>query len=230
MATLNERMKGLSQTRLVFEYLRSAIIGGRLLPGSKLNIAALAEEIEVSAGAVREGLAMLEAESLVVSEPARGYRVSPVSMAELQDLVKARVEIEKLCLAEAVRHGDLAWEGEVVSAFHRLNRIAERDPAYPDLLNDEWVRAHRDFHRALVSGCPNQWLLRLHDMLFQQSERYRQLATPVTMAERDVHAEHQAIVNAVLGRDIEAAQQNIADHLQTTGKWLFKSSKLTIPD
>ena len=49
------RTKG--QTRQVFERLRADILGGKLPPGAKLNIAALAEDIQVSAGAVREGLA-----------------------------------------------------------------------------------------------------------------------------------------------------------------------------
>lgn len=218
----------MSQTRLVFEHLRTAIVGGRLLPGAKLNIAALAEEIEVSAGAVREGLAMLEAEALVVSEPARGYRVSPVSVVDLQDLVDARIEIEKLCVAEAIRHGDLAWEGAIVSAFHRLTRVAERDAHQPDHLNHEWAAVHADFHRALVGGCPNLWLLRLHDMLYQQSERYRQLSAPMAFVDRNVEAEHQGIVDAVLNRDIQGAQQRIAEHLATTAKMLLNSPHLMV--
>jgi DNA-binding GntR family transcriptional regulator len=195
---MNEKTKGMSQTRQVFTELRTAIVGGRLLPGSKLNIAALAEELDVSAGAVREGLAMLEAEALVVSEPARGYRVSPISASDLGELVKARIEIEKLCLAEAIRHGDLAWEGSVVSAHHRLSRLAERDAALPNMLSAEWTESHADFHNALVAGCPNAWLLRMHQMLYQQSERYRQLSAPLSKAARDVGAEHQALLDAVL--------------------------------
>lgn len=222
---MNEKTKGISQTRQVFAELRTAIVGGRLLPGSKLNIAALAEELDVSAGAVREGLAMLEAEALVVSEPARGYRVSPISPEDLEELVKARIEIEKLCLAEAIRHGDLAWEGSVVSAHHRLSRLAERDAAMPTVLSTEWTSSHAEFHNALVSGCPNGWLLRMHQMLYQQSERYRQLSAPLAKEARDVGAEHQALLDAVLNRDIQAAQTLMGEHLQTTGRVLMAALK-----
>ena len=226
MTAMSERPRGMSQTRLVFERLRSAIVEGRLLPGSKLNIASLADELAVSAGAVREGLAMLEAEALVVSEPARGYRVSPVSALDLRDLVEARIQIEKLCLAEAIRHGDLAWEGRIVSALYRLNRIAERDTERPQHLSAEWAANHGEFHRALVSGCPNEWLLKMHQMLYQQSERYRYLSAPLAATERDVKAEHQAIVDAVLKRDIQAAQSLIAQHLDHTAQLLLSSPHL----
>ena len=226
---MNERAKGMSQTRQVFGELRTAIVGGRLLPGAKLNIAGLAETLNVSAGAVREGLAMLEAEALVVSEPARGYRVSPVSEVELEDLVKARIEIEKLCIAEAIRHGDLAWEGSVVAAHHRLSRLDERDKQTPAVLSTEWTESHAQLHHALVAGCPNQWLLRMHQTLYQQSERYRQLSAPLATRKRNVKAEHQALVDAVLERDVQRAQTLIAEHLQTTGRVLLAALKANPP-
>ena len=226
MTATSERPRGMSQTRLVFERLRTAIVEGRLLPSSKLNIAALADELAVSAGAVREGLAMLEAEALVVSEPARGFRVSPVSALDLRNLVEARIQIEQLCLAEAIRHGDLAWEGRIVSALHRLTRIAEREAEQPRHLNPEWAANHGEFHHALVSGCPNEWLLKMHQMLYQQSERYRFLSAPLAATERDVKAEHQAIVDAVLGRDIPTAQALIARHLDHTAQLLLDSPHL----
>ncbi|VWX61158.1 conserved hypothetical protein [Burkholderiales bacterium 8X] len=225
---LTERTRGMSQTRLVFERLRGEILSGRQLPGAKLNIAALAEEIGVSAGAVREGLAMLEAEALVMSEPARGYRVCPVSAEELLDLVKARIEVEKLCLAEAIAHGDLAWEGEIVSALHRITRLAERDSDEPQHLSEAWAESHAQFHRALVGSCPNQWLLKLHEMLYQQSERYRQLSVPLQRTVRNVKAEHQGLVDAVLRRDVKTAQALMAEHLMITANTLLNSPQLAV--
>lgn len=225
---MTDRSRGKGQTRLVFDQLRTAIVSGRLLPDAKLNIAALAEELDVSAGAVREGLAMLEAEALVVSEPARGYRVSPVSAVELRDLVTARIEIEKLCLAEAIRHGDLAWEGGIVSALHRLSRLPEREADDPAQLSPEWAAHHGELHRALVAGCPNRWLLKMHQMLYQQSERYRRLSAPLATTERDVLAEHQALADAVLHKDILRAQQLIAAHLDSTAQVLLNSPQLAL--
>jgi len=159
-------------------------------------------------------------------EPARGYRVSPVSALDLRNLVEARIQVEQLCLAEAIRHGDLAWEGRIVSALHRLTRIAEREAGQPRHLNREWAANHGEFHHALVSGCPNEWLLKMHQMLYQQSERYRFLTAPLAATERDVKAEHQAIVDAVLGRDIPTAQALIARHLDHTAQLLLDSPDL----
>ncbi|MDB5964402.1 MAG: uncharacterized protein JWQ72_902 [Polaromonas sp.] len=221
--------KNKGQTRQVFERLRTDIVAGKLVPDAKLNIAALAEELGVSAGAVREGLAMLESESLVVSEPARGYRVSPVSAGELGELVKARIEIEKLCMAEAIRHGGLEWEGAIVAAFHRLSRLGQRDASQPNYVNPAWADSHAEFHRALIAGCPNRWLRRMQETLYQQSERYRQLSVPFTaLHTRDVNGEHKAMMDAALNHDVCKAQELMAAHVNATMQLLLESPQLAL--
>jgi GntR family carbon starvation induced transcriptional regulator len=216
----------LMNNRLVYERLHGDILSARLLPGAKLNIAALAAALGVSAGAVREALAMLEADSLVVSAPQRGWRVSKVSEEDLTQLVQARIEIEKLCLAEAIRHGDLAWEGALVAAFHQLTRLHELESGAIGQLSAEWTLAHAQFHHAMIQGCPNLWLRRMHDLLYQQSERYRQLSAPFSATQRDVQAEHKALIDAMLERDVERAQQLIARHLEKTASLLLDSPLL----
>ena len=205
----------LSQNRFVMERVRAAILSGKLEPGARLSIATLAEEFAVSAGAVREALAMLEVEALVTSSPSRGYRVSSASVQDFGYLVEARIALEKLCLANAIAEGDLAWEGAIVAAFHQLKRA--RQMAQGDSFASVPSNFHTSFHRALVAGCNNPWLLRMYDMLYQQSERYRQLArSSATAATRDVEHEHQELMEAVLARDVARTHVLIERHLRAT--------------
>lgn len=218
------RAKGMTQTRFVCERLREQILSCRLLPGAKLNIAAIAEELYVSPGAVREALAMLQSEAFVVSEPQRGYRVSPISERGLMHLVEARIQVESLCLTESIRHGDVEWESRIAAAWHRLSRVRERDDH--GLLNERWIEAHAEFHRSLMAACPNEWLLRLREMLYHQSERYRRLTAPLVRAKRNVEAEHRALSEAVLERDVAKALRLLQAHLQTTARILLNSPLL----
>ncbi len=66
----------------------------------------------------------------------------------------------------------------------------------------------------------------MHQMLYQQSERYRQLSAPLGATERDVLGEHQGLVNAVLNRDIATAQALIAQHLRTTAERVLSVPQL----
>ena len=219
------QQKTVMNNRLVYARMRQDILSGLLQADTKLNIAGLANAMNVSAGAVREALAMLEADAFVVSEPRRGYRVVPVSQDDLRQLVAARVEIEKLCIADAIRGGDDVWEGKVVGAFHRLGRQSERDSTDGKRLSASWSAAHADFHHAIVEGCSNAWLRRMHTMLYHQSERYRQLSVATTI-DRDVHAEHKSIVDSLLNRDVEAALMLMTHHLQKTADMVLVSPHL----
>lgn len=182
------------------------------------------ERDDVSAGAVRETLAMLEADLLVISEPPRGYHVVPVSAVDLRNLVAARIEIEKLCIADVVAHGDDAWEGSVLSAFHRLSKQHEHDAVEGKRSSAKWTAAHAEYHHAIARGCTNAWLLRMHTMLYMQSERYRQLSVTGAEVARDVLAEHKALCDALLNRDGPLAGELIARHLQTTADLVLASS------
>ncbi len=209
-----------------YHYLRAEILACRQLPGTKLNIAALADELDVSLGAVREALSMLQSESLVVAEPQRGYTVSPVSAKELDDITEARIGIETMCLRASIARGDLNWESALVAAFHRLNRLSEADDGRDFHLNDDWSKAHRDFHARIVSACGNDWLLRLRGMLYQQSERYRRLSVPLAKVPRNVHGEHKALYEAVLARDADLATAALEIHLRRTAEIVRASVKM----
>jgi len=205
-----------TNSRRAYLSIRADILACRVLPGSKLNIAALASELKVSLGAVREALSMLQSEALVVSEPQRGYTVSPISPKELDDITEARIGVEAMCLRASIARGDLAWESELVAAFHRLTRLSEAAEGRDLHLNDAWSRSHGDFHAQLAGACGNEWLLRFRTMLYQQSERYRRMSVPLAAAPRDVHGEHRAIFDAVLARDADRAVALLETHLRRT--------------
>ncbi|HVJ44283.1 MAG TPA: FCD domain-containing protein [Dongiaceae bacterium] len=210
-------------TQSAYEGLRADLLACRILPGSRLKIQELCNRFEVSLGAVREALSRLTSEGLVVAEPQRGFRAAPISLAELQDLTMVRIEVESLCLRRAIAVGTVDWEAHLVAAFHRLSRMPERVTSDPMRADDEWADAHAAFHTALVAGGDSPWLLRLHAQLYDQSERYRRLSIPLSTTERNVGAEHQAIIDAALARDADAAVALLAHHLGATSDILVSA-------
>ncbi len=206
----------------VYESLRSEILTCRIEPGSKIRINDLCSQMGVNLGAVREALSKLSSEGLVTAEAQKGFRVAPVSRQELVDLTSTRVDIEKLCLGEAIANGDVVWESQIVASLHHLSRLPERDPQDPARLSEPWVVAHAAFHLALVGACRNAVKMRVRASLYDQSERYRRLSVPARgHAKRDTLAEHKAIAEAVLARDLPIATELMADHLNKTTEILL---------
>jgi GntR family carbon starvation induced transcriptional regulator len=217
-----------TQANQVFDNLRGEILSCRIAPGAKIRINEIAARLDVSLGSVREALSRLSAEGMVIAQAQKGYTVAPVSEEELVDLTNTRISIEQLCLRNAIERGDVEWETGIVAAFHRLHRIPERDPSDPAILNEKWSVAHGAFHLALVAGCNSQSLLRIRANLYAQTERYRRLSVPLRREERDVDAEHKALMEGVLGRNADLACGLISDHLWRTTRILLASPILTV--
>jgi DNA-binding GntR family transcriptional regulator len=216
MRAVNSRDNGVNLTQSAYEQLRSDILSCRLLPGSKLKIQELCLRCAVSLGAIREALSRLTSEGLVVARPQRGFKAAPISPEDLTDLTKVRIEIDSLCLRKAIEDGDVGWESRLVAAFHRLSRTPERAAGDPTRSSEEWAEAHAAFHTALVEGCGSPWLMRLHNQLYDQSERYRRLSVSLAPRRRNIGDEHQKILDAVLARDANKAVKLLSQHLAST--------------
>jgi DNA-binding GntR family transcriptional regulator len=223
-----------SQTEDVYEQLRAALLEWRYLPDQKLKISDLCAEVRGSLGAVREALSRLRAEGLVVSESYKGFYVAPVSASDLRNLTRARVDIERLCLASSLANGDFEWEGRLVALLHQLTRQSPVDPTADAI--EEWSRLHSAFHDTLVSACDNPWLLRMHRMLHEQSERYRRLVLKLNAGlepgsrkriVRDTAKEHRELLDAALARDVARLNDLMAAHLQRTEKHLLGQLQLS---
>jgi len=210
-----------SLTQEAYERLRSDLLACRLKPGERLRINDLCKNLSVSLGAVREALSRLTSEGLVSAEPQLGFRVAPISAIDLKDLTMVRIEIEGLCLRQAVAAGDLAWESRIVAAFHRLSRTPHYAPDDPQRLNDAFASAHAAFHQELVSACTSPWLHRMRDTLFAQSARYIALSVPLARRDRDRNQEHRDLMDTVISRNGDRAVELMAAHLNLTTQILL---------
>ncbi|HEV2573241.1 FCD domain-containing protein [Methylocella sp. CPCC 101449] len=203
-------------TKGAYATLRADLLACRLRPNEKLNIAALSAQLGVSLGAVREALSRLTSDGLVTAETNRGFRVAGVSEADLLDLTSTRIELETACLRRAIRAGGVDWEAQVVAAHHRLSRTPERIADDLERVSEDWAAAHKDFHGALIAACESPWRMRLRDFLFDQTERYRRLSVLAPRQERDLPAEHRALMEATLDRAEENAVALLTAHLDAT--------------
>ncbi|MFG1344083.1 FCD domain-containing protein [Xanthobacter autotrophicus DSM 431] len=212
-----------SLTAEAHNQIRGEILACRFAPGQKLVIADLCETFGFSLGAVREALAALASEGLVDTQPRKGFRVAPITEAELQDITRVRVLIESLCLESAIRNGDLKWEANIVSTEFELSKLSLLDPEDPERASEAWAQTHRRFHEALVAACDSPWLLRLRDMLYVQSERYRRFSVPLDRTKRDLVTEHKEIAAATIARDTSRATAALREHLERTTRILIES-------
>jgi len=205
-----------SQIEQAYSALRADLLSCAIRPGQKIKIRDICAAHEFSPGAVREALSKLTSDGLVVAEPQKGFSASPISRSDLLELTTSRALIEGHCVRLSVEAGDPCWESKVLAAHHTLSRVKMRRANGTDQLDPAWMRAHSEFHHALASGCENRWLLRTRGMLYEQSERYRNMSVPLDEHDRDIPAEHKAICDAALSGNADEAERLVREHIERT--------------
>lgn len=206
----------------VFRQLRADIVACRLAPNERLRVEALRDRYGVGGSPIREALMRLEAEGLVTLEQNKGFRVAPVSRENLIDLMKTRIEIECIALRWSIEKGGVAWEADLIAAFHRLVHLKKLERGTGADVSSSWVKEHRNFHAALVAGCGSPRLMAIRDNLFAQAERYFALSIVSKVSARNDKREHEQIMRAALERNAPRAAQLLTDHIDRTTERVAK--------
>jgi DNA-binding GntR family transcriptional regulator len=200
-------------TESAYRSIKNDLLVGAVMPGSKLRIEALRERLGFGASPIREALSRLVAEGLVTTEEQKGFRAAPMSADEFREITELRVTLETMALRDAIQFGGEEWESGIVAAHHRLAKAEQRLKATGSA--DDFELRNRDFHDALVAACGSRWLMRLRDILYAHSQRYR-LRSLVAGPKRDTPKEHRMMRDATLTRDADKAALLVEQHFRRT--------------
>jgi GntR family carbon starvation induced transcriptional regulator len=213
---------GATATEAAVQLLRRDIVSGALIPDSKLKIRELKERYGIGASPMREALAQLSAQGLVQQSSQKGFRVPPLTAAELMDITRSRQLIEVEALRLAIAHGDAAWEDEIVASYHLLEHYFRRIIPAPTSPSDEFEIRHARFHRALIAACPLQLVRSFCETLYEKATRYRlKLRIDYGFSNGSPVAEHRNLMEAVLSRDVDNAVRELHAHMQLTADVLL---------
>ena len=210
----------------LYDQLRSDLLDGALLPGSKLAIEALGERYATSPTPLREALNRLISDGLVERREQRGFVVSGISAIDLAEITQTRCWLEEIALRQSIATHSNAWEEALVLAHHRLARTPRSlsDERFDS--NPEWDPLHRAFHKALIGGCGSRWLLGFCEQLADQHHRYRRLSAARAFSKRAVKDEHQRLVDAALAGEADVAVALLKAHFERTARVIMDDPRL----
>ncbi|MGR3366466.1 MAG: GntR family transcriptional regulator [Sagittula sp.] len=208
--------------------VRQDILHGRLAPGEKLNLDRLRDQHGVGLSPLREAMNRLVATGLVEAEAMKGYTVTPISVANLDEVAALRIELEPYALRRAIANGGLEWEGEVMGALHRLNRTL-RVPGDAASLT-AWEAANNAFHEALIARCDMPLLMKMYHQLVALNDRYRLIYLKATAIQREVIDEHTAIAQAAVERRADEACALLTGHITRSTDNLRRLIVASLPE
>lgn len=207
-----------------FRRIRLDIISGVLRPSEKLKLEQLKTKYSVSVSTLREILAQLTAEKLVVAEGQRGFEVSPASRLELVELGDLRALLECHAIETSFAQGDLDWEARVVAAHHKLSAIERDLLAGKGERTVDWVRYDWEFHQALVSACNSATMMKMLASVFDRFLRYHILAE--SFRGKPVVDDHRMLFEYAMARDVDGACQMLRQHVDQGVAHVLKSGRI----
>jgi DNA-binding GntR family transcriptional regulator len=195
--------------RDVYDVLVDMFMNHTFAPGERLNIDALARTLGVSQTPIREAMARLDAEGLILKEPRRSYTVAPlITVEELRALIDLRLLIEPPAAAAAARNASPDEAADLI-AFARSGGAGQ----YDDTANRLDMIYDATFHDKVAKLGGNPWLreslarLRSHVHMYRLYHHARHAAA--------TKPEHVAIAEAIAARQPDDAAEAMRLHLTT---------------
>ena len=195
-----------------YQSIKRDIIFGDLAPASKLKLETLRKNYNASMSTLRETLNRLASEGFVDALDQRGFFVTPVSKEDLMEVANLRVLLECHALKLSIDNGDTDWEGNLVSAHHKLSSMEQKMLSGDDSQKEDWKRYDWEFHLALIEACGSRNLISLHSVLYDKYLRYQMLM--LTHRGQEAADEHKQMLEAALDRNVEKATKTLTIHIE----------------
>ncbi len=193
----------------IFTLVRDRIISGKIPVDAAIRQDALAAELGVSKIPLREALARLEQDGLLMSHANRGFFVRPLSYDEVEEVYALRLKLEPEAVGLAATMAKDADRRAAHDALVALDEAAASNKPEVGQLN-------RAFHMSLVKPLRRPVTIQIIERLNIISERY--VGKHLEPAGRDdrAHKEHTGMYQLwAAGKSSEVAQM-MSEHIAST--------------
>ncbi len=201
---------------VAYNRLQDAILHAGLQPGNPLSETRISKALGISRTPVREALHQLAQDGLLQIIPGRAITVAAHSMQDVFDALHVRELLEP----EVVR---MAAESLPVPEREALQQLTDQmEQAAREGNRRGWSKLDIQWHEILCHACPNHLLGQL---VIQARNRIYNKGADEHVTDRfliDGTLEHREIVEAIVDRNGEKAQQLMLDHLRHVRDNMFK--------
>lgn len=207
--------------RHAYETLKSMILSAVLHPGERLSELRLSQMIGVSRTPLREALMLLEAEGLVIGRLNSGYSVVHFEPQAVRDLLVGREGLDAYSAEIACKTAtdlDIDRLKAVMAEIDALDRRREVEPLDTALELELGLKVHE----VIVAATHNGALQDMTRRLYEQLRVALWLEVLWHDSWEEAVAQHRAIVDAVVARDVpravEAAREHVRDSLRNMAR------------
>ncbi len=199
--------EGITQADRLADAIADSVLSGEFEPGLRLDESMLAERYGVSRTPVREALRQLAATGLIDVKPRRGAMVAKATSAQLEKLFGAMAEMEATCARLAAMSMTPIERRRLQNLQETMAAIVLRDDRHA------YATANVGFHTQIYLGAHNEVLADIATGLRRRVAPYRRAQFRTEGRLSRSHAEHAAVVEAIVACDAAGAHAAMFHHM-----------------
>ena len=210
----------------VYDAVLGLLMDQVIEPGSRASIDGIARQLGVSPTPVREALARLESEGLVVKKALKGYTAAPLLDSEgLRELFEMRRLLEPYAARHAAGEIDAETLDQLEQLCEDMHRSGQASHSGDDRFKDykDFANQDAEFHRLIAIHSGNGLLADAIVRLRPHLHQYRIYFTHGVVDETS--GEHEAVLEALRAGDGPRAEKAMRNHLTTSYARISSSLK-----
>jgi DNA-binding GntR family transcriptional regulator len=201
----------------VHREIERQILTGELKAGARLSESATAERLGVSRGPVREAVRGLKEAGLVDIIANKGVVVRKIGLEEALDLYDLRSAVFGLACATLARRRSRAQCRALQENLGEMRDACDRGD------KDAYYRLNVGFHAQILDFCGNRRAKSVYEGVVKEMHLFRRRGLSRVPNMEASLLEHEAILEAVVAGDAEAAQEAGRAHV-LNGKARFTAT------
>ena len=182
----------------VREILLESILKGKIEPGHRISLPALARELDISVTPIREALTQLTETGIISYVANKGFLVNELTVEEAQEIYELMIVLEGNAIQK--------------SQFNE-NQIADLIQINSDLIEAknslDILKYDRKFHQKLIENYKNKSAQKIIEILRVRISMY-EYAFWIESQKNQSAKMHNDIINHIRSKDIIAAKNIVA--------------------
>ncbi len=195
-----------TQVGAAYTLLLKRIISYDLMPGTVISDYSLAKELTMSRAPIREAILYLTMDGLIQTAGNGKTIIAPIGLEDIIEMLRIRNVLETEAVSIIADNGWLSKsQCQALETYHQQLLDADKDLATQHELDDL-------FHTTLVSYCNSPRIIQILGQMRLQMQRARWIFAADPMRLTNTSKEHQAILQALCEKDLDACVAAIQVH------------------
>lgn len=207
---------GTTYQQQAYEYVRDKILSMDYKPGDKITDSSIASELNISRTPVREALQRLELEGLINSEVRRGWRVTSLTIKDIEDIFDLKCEIEGLIARKAASYDEDDYRKELKNLLNAMKEASSNDDV------ESWKEIDSSIHHLFYVMAKND---RAESIINNLNDQWHRLRTGFIKLQGRLDRatdQHEKVILAIIDGDPDGADEAMHEHLNDVRNGLLQ--------